>query len=197
MIRDWYSSIRCRLLYHPHRLHIHHPEVTGWSWRDKDTILLCANFQILVDFVELELPQFNRFCGLDTQKHDWLYYLPFFSWYIDKKRNPRAGIEHLEWAMGLEDCTDQSFHATEQLDLYLWWTKVRPARVDPFDEVPENHLGIRDLFSEGTDLTDLQREQREAYMTAIRKAGEIEEQYEEEDTKQLIRLMKVRRGLWT
>lgn len=191
LLTDWYYALRCRLLYHPHRLHIHHPDLTGWTWRDRDTIMLCACFQILVDYVELELPQFSRWCG-EPKWYRWVKYLPFYSWYMDRKRNPGAGIEHLHWATSV-DVAEQSRYAQEHLELYHWWTVERPGRRDPWDDVPHRTGSVRDLFNREDDPDGHKAE----YFEALRKAGEIEESYHEEDERQLIRLMKVRRGLWT
>jgi len=193
---DWYNALRCRMVYHPRHLYIRHPDIRGWQWHDRDHIMLCAVFQILVDFVEQELPQFNRFCGMDTEKHQWIYRLPFLSWYLDTKRNPQAGIEHLQWAMSLThddgSSTSQAQYAAETLALYRWWTIERPARLDPWEQVSETRIPIKDLFK-GEDGDG----EKARYFEELRLAGAVEELYHDEDEAQLIRLMKVRRGLWT
>lgn len=197
-IKDWYNALRCRLVYHPHRLHIHHPELSGWGWRDRDLIILCANFQILMDFVELELPQFSRFCGMSERWEKVFEHIPFSRWFMDSHRNPQAGIDHLRWAMSLgEESVSHAHYASEQLALYLWWTQERPARIDPFDDVPECVGSIRELLWNVENDTPEVAQAKEAYFASLRKAGEIEEAQEQEDEDQLIRLMKVRRGLWT
>lgn len=192
-ITDWYHAIRCRVIYHPHRLHIHHPEITGWSWRDRDMILLCANFQILVDFVELELPHFSRWCGVGEAWETRLQKIPLLSWFLDTRRNPAAGIAHLEWAMGLDNPVSQAEHAKEQLALYRWWTQERPNRPDPWEEVSNRPEGSLNALFDSTITSP----EKEAYFESLHKAGAIEDAYHEEDTAQLIRLMKIRRGLWT
>lgn len=193
-LSDWYYALRCRLLYHPHRLHIHHPDLTGWSWRDRDTIMLCACFQLLVDYVELELPQFSRWCG-EPKWYRWVKYLPFFSWYMDKQRDPEAGVQHLHWAMGPEVApSSQADYAKEHLELYLWWTQERPARVSPWKNIPDRPgESIRELFNREHDPDG----SKAVYFAALDKAQHFEELYELEDERQLVRLMKVRRGLWT
>lgn len=196
-LKDIYYSVCSRIIYHPHRLHIHHPELSGWQWRDRDLVMLCANFQILVDFVEKELPYMSRLCGEPSRWHRWMERLPVLSWYVDCCRFPQQGIEHLKWAISLgEESPSQAEYAKEQLDLYLWWTQVRPARIDPFDMVEDRPIGsIQELFADGKTVEAQQI--KDAYFESLRKAGAIDDAYDVEDEAQLIRLMKVRTGLWT
>jgi hypothetical protein len=71
--------------------------------------------------------------------------------------------------MGVDN--KQSHCAQEQKELYLWWKDIRPTRVDPFDNV----------------IWDDPNKSR----------FDAEEEQFEEDTEMLIRLMKIRRSLWT
>ncbi len=160
--------------------------------------MLCANFQILVDFVELELPHFSRVCGMGERLEKIVSRIPVLNWILDAYRNPQAGIDHLHWAISLgEESPSQAHHAAEQLALYLWWTQERPARRDPFDDVVDRPGPIRELLWNVENDTPEVAQAKDAYFASLRKAGEIEEAYEKEDEEQLIRLMKVRRGLWT
>ena len=190
---DWYNALRCRIVYHPRHLYIRHPDIHGWQWQDRDSIMLCAVFQILVDFVELELPQHSRWCGEDVARwYRWGRYIPFVSWYADARRDAVGGCKHLLWAMSLEDSPSQAHHAGETLALYTWWTVERPARMNPWEQVADLHCGIKELFN-GEDADGLKAK----YFAELETAGAIEEKFHDEDEVQLIRLMKVRRGLWT
>ena len=125
-------------------------------------------------------------------------WIPFASWYIDQKRNPQEGIEYLEWSSKLDGPQEehpmpsQAHHAREHLALYLWWKNERPARIDPFDFFDRPDLPVQELFND-----QVKSEQKTTYLNELRKAGEQEEAFEQEDQDQLIRLMTVRRGLWT
>ena len=203
-IHDWYHALRYRIVHHPHKLHIRHPDLIKGRWYDKDYILLYANFQILTDFVELEIPLFSRWCGIGEKWELRLGKIPFVRWFLETRRNPAEGIAHLEWASKLDDpeqehpMPSQAHHAREHLALYRWWKEERPARPDPWESITERpEIPLNKLLNDTDALTPEQRVQKEQYFEALRKADEIEESYMEEDTQQLIRLIKVRRGLWT
>ena len=102
--------------------------------------------------------------------------------------------------------THQAIAALEILERYCWWKFIRPMRPDPMDlsgfsdlfeqkRQREKELnpdaGIWELMMERTD------DEREAFSAASLRNGEIEKQYDVEDTEMLIRLIKVRKNLWT
>lgn len=150
------------------------------QWYDCDTRLFEAGFQILVDYVEGELAWMQILNeGKDRWYHRWLS--------VPNARE--RGLKMLGWEIQLGgDSIDQSESASEMRDLYIWYKDVRPNRVDPFTEVPDRPL----LLDE-----DGQLETDEEYSEAVMKAFRIEESQEQEDTDQLVRLMKIRRSMWT
>ena len=150
------------------------------QWYDCDTRLFEAGFQILVDYVEGELAWMQI---LNEGKARW-----YHRWLSIPNARER-GLKMLEWEVQLgDDSISQSEAASEVRDLYLWYNDVRPNRVDPFTDVPDRPL----LLDENGQL-----ETDEEYSRAVTKAFRIEESQEEEDTSQLIRLMKIRRSMWT
>ena len=106
-----------------------------------------------------------------------------------KGRCKQAGLDHLDWAMNLkmnEDYgvlpddkdygkpTAQAIAAKKIYELYNWWLD-REYRVNPHD-----------LFTKEKD--------GKYYFRQIQK---MEEAYDKEDTKMLIKLIKIRSDLWT
>ena len=115
----------------------------------------------------------------------------------------KAGIENFG------ELTGQAKAAIETRDLYLWWTEVRPNRPDPMEasgydkyfELAKAKRKARDgddydeldfLLSDGVSI-DLKSMRKEASA----KMHDIEQAYEKEDEEMLIKLMKMRRCLWT
>ena len=157
------------------------------QWYDCDTRLFEAAFQILVDYVEGELSWMQLITdGKARWYHRWLS--------VPDARE--RGLKLLEWEIQLgDDSISQSEAASEIRDLYLWYKDVRPNRIDPFSEVPD-----RPFIYDSENLTfdeDGMLESDEEYSKAVMEAFRKEEKQEEEDTAQLVRLMKIRRSMWT
>lgn len=113
--------------------------LTGYC--DRDVVLLHASFQILVDFVDLEWGGKNVCFGKlhkikeaekDMKSHGY------------SKRDIKREITHLV----------KSNEITNEIwDLYNWWVKVRPVRVDSHvydpkkrnftDEIEDDEMLIR------------------------------------------------------
>lgn len=106
-----------------------------------------------------------------------------------KGRCKQAGLDYLNWAGQLkldEDCgfdpdhedygkpTAHAIDSQKILQLYNWWLD-RDYRVDPHD-----------LFNKEKD--------GQYY---YRKIGEMEDNYDKEDTEKLIELIQIRSSLWT
>ena len=157
------------------------------QWYDCDTRLFEAGFQILVDYVEGELSWMQL---ITDGKVRW-----YSRWFPVPNARER-GLKLLEWEIQLgDDSISQSKAAKEIRDLYLWYKDVRPTRIDPFSEVPD-----RPLIFESDNLTfdeNGQLESDEEYSKAVMDAFRKQEKQEEEDTGQLVRLMKIRRSMWT
>jgi hypothetical protein len=157
------------------------------QWYDCDTRLFEAGFQILVDYVEGELAWMQLITdGKARWYHRWLS--------VPDAR--KRGLKLLEWEIQLgDDSISQSEGASEVRALYLWYKDVRPNRVDPFSEVPDRPLIFESDNIEFDENGQLKSD--EEYSKAVMKAFEKEEKQEEEDTAQLVRLMKIRRSMWT
>lgn len=147
------------------------------EYYDLDYRILHGLFYELVEFVECE------------QAHLMKVYEKERNYQFINGRCIQAGLDYLDWACNLRldenygitlddkdygKLTDQAKTAHKILKLYHWW-KNRPNRIDPHD-----------LFSKEKD--------GKYYYREIQK---IQEAYDKEDTKMLIKLIKIRGSLWT
>jgi hypothetical protein len=96
--------------------------------------------------------------------------------------------------------TPQAIKAQEILDLYTWWTQVYRNRPEPMEasgwtaycEAARLANGGKLMFS--SDKTPELKKMSDKAHKLLRK---IEAAYEKEDEQMMIRLIKVRHGLWT
>ena len=168
-------------------------------------------FYELVDFVEIEQAWHSCVWDQDARKK---YNMPWWrdSWvtYWREWRCPEAGIGYLKWCMTLDDPAlpandrnpSQAEYAREALTLYTWWKDIRPTRVDEteeagltaFDQRMEQKYGKLEFDPADKKLTPAERRERSAIYDRMH---EIEEARHQEDTEMMIRLIKIRRSLWT
>ena len=155
-------------------------------YHELDTRILHCLFDELVNFVECELSWIH----LLTNSSARTKFAKGFLSKLFSRRNPAAGLAYLAWASNLtynEDygvdkndldygkTTKQAIDAQEILELYQWWTQRYPSRVDPHNAATGD------------------RESGDWIEEVVR----LEQQYLEEDEIMMIRLIKVRSGLWT
>jgi hypothetical protein len=169
------------------------------GYYDVDTTMLNVNFSLLKDFVEVETAS-RQFWSSD-EKRSWQFkYIPFYRTFVPFRR-PDLGIVQLEWASTLDDPTlppyEQSVHqavsAREILALYKWWVNERPAR-NPIDLVRPR---IRDDDMDDLFVSDEETPEYKKWTEAIESSQKQQEEWDEEDTNMLVRLVKIRRSLWT
>lgn len=169
------------------------------GYYDTDDRMLHANFNLLVDFVEIEKAWMNTWT--DNSKYSEL------SWFDKKFRRFRSsedGVAYLTWEITQSSLEHQSEAAKEILELYTWWKVTRPSRPDPFVEAGYNEVfKDQDLLGEDRFVKD---ETGEYYTmkpfskkehAVFKKVTKIENKYNKEDEQMLIRLLKIRRSLWT
>lgn len=154
------------------------------EYHELDERILHGLFNEFREFVESELA---RMQGWGDEKYKFT-----------KGRCPEAGLDHLKWAMSLRleepfvskkdsdwgKPTPQAKSAAKMLELYKWWTEVRPNRPDPHEASGWSKCWDK----KGSD---------KAKDAALKRLQKIEEEYEAEDEKMLVRLIKVRKSLWT
>ena len=177
------------------------------GYADGDTRILHGMFNLLVDFVEVEKAWMYVVFDKEAQKkhkHPWWS----LGWTRFKAfRDPEAGLEHLRWEMTLDDpslpaherSTSQAHTAKEVYEIYDWWKNIRPWRPEPHDA-----SGWSDYCdqrrTDGRHVLDFRHETEEDAQLSrdiLALNRTIEEQQEQEDQDMLIRLIKIRRSLWT
>jgi hypothetical protein len=101
--------------------------------------------------------------------------------------------------------THQAIAAKEKMELYTWWKVTRPARAEPWvasgfrqfwDEMDSKYGRESDWLGLG-GKTILTKEERNQYDTLSELAEKYEQQYDDEDESYMIRLIKLRKQLWT
>lgn len=181
------------------------------GYHDADARILHGLFNLLVDFVEVEKAWMHVVFDKDERnkrKHPW--------WSIGwtrfrSHRDPAAGIDHLRWESMLDSpdrhesdrSPTQAETAREILVLYYWWKNIRPTRVDPMiasgwsaycDERRERSKGDTWDF---LDMEDENPEEKEKTRIMLEENRRIEAEYDREDDEMLMRLLKIRKAMWT
>ena len=212
-IYDVKYYINNRWVTRSHSLTAHPRDIKPGDWQDVGNRFLPCLFNELVDFVEIETAWHH--IAWDEEAHK-KYNPPFYAtgWFRWRTwRCPEAGLDNLKWQSELihddDYCKDQPYYmkptpqavkAQEIIDLYKWWTEVYPNRPDPYDAsgwtayCELSRLANGGKLSWGADKTP---ELKKASKLAHKELKKIEAAYEKEDTDMMIRLIKVRHGLWT
>jgi hypothetical protein len=112
-------------------------------------------------------------------------------------RSVEAAYDYFEWASNLKDEVNgkskqsrQAKAAIKIKKLYEWWTIERPNRPDP-------HVasGYQKIYEEVDDI--FKSKCTKKHKACLEKLMDIEQKYEDEDTKMLTELIKIRKNLWT
>jgi hypothetical protein len=208
--------INNRWVSRTHSLTAHPKDIKPGSWCDVGNRFLPCLFNELVDFVEIELAWSHIAWGSEEDKAK--YAAPFwasgwFRWRV--WRCPQAGLDNLEWQRqlrwnedevgkdfkGLGELTPQAVKAQEILDLYTWWSQTYRNRPDAYEASGWTAVCEASRIANGGKLNWSGREKDPALKKASDKAHKllqkIEADYEKEDEAMMIRLIKVRHGLWT
>jgi hypothetical protein len=206
--------INNRFVTRTHSLTAHPRDIKPGQWQDVGNRFLPCLFNELVDFVEIETAWSHIAWG---EKEDRAKYNPPFYasgwWRWRTWRCPQAGLDNLKWQSELihnEDyCKDQPYYmkptpqavkAQEILALYTWWTEVYPNRPDAYNASGWTEYCEASRLSNGgkinwsSDKSPALKKQSSKAHKALQK---LEADYEKEDTDMMIRLIKVRHGLWT
>jgi hypothetical protein len=197
-----------------HSLTAHPRDIKPGQWQDVGNRFLPCLFNELVDFVEVELAWWHIAWDEEARKK---FKSPFWAsgWFRWRTwRCPEAGLENLEWQRnlrwqenevgpdhkGLGELTPQAVKAQEILDLYTWWITTYRNRPDPYDASGWTAYCELSRLANGGKLSwsgDKTPELKKASRLAHKELQRIEAAYEKEDTDMMIRLIKVRHGLWT
>jgi hypothetical protein len=174
------------------------------GYHDVTNQMLHVNFNLLKEFVECE-QAWSRYLwsGEYEETASWLEkHMPFYRRFVPFRR-PDLGIAHFEWAATLDDpslppherCDHQAVAAREILALYKWWVIDRPARKEiEYTSYDHQGMGMLGCFDDDFDET---AEDYQAHRASMDAASKQEEDWEKEDEEMLIRLIKIRKSLWT
>lgn len=174
-------------------------DITPGSWCDTGYRFMPCMFNELVNFVETEIASVHYSSLSKEDRNRFEKPRMFRTW-----RSPSAGVEKLALDSLVlnkeiidnapddphkDELSQFAIRSKEVLDLYLWWTEVYRNRPDPYDTVSQE-LGVKPTL----DMLD--------YDEAIvrewsKRVAAIEQCYDNEDEEMLIRLIKIRKWLWT
>ncbi len=170
------------------------------EYHDLDSRMLHGLMQALVDFVEVEKAWMNHWTDKDNK------------YKFKNGRCAEAGLDYLKWEMNLTNSgewidkddpiygtpTDQAESAKEIYEIYDWWKNVYPNRSDPMDASGWSAYCAR-LDREGKNMFEGKEtaDDLEESARSHKKLQEIEQQYEKEEEQMLMRLVKIRKSLWT
>jgi hypothetical protein len=211
-LNDIKYYINNRWVSRSHALTAHPRDIKPGDWCDVGNRFLPCLFNELVDFVEIEQAWLYSIVCDDQHK---LYNVPWWrsGWLrLRAWRSSEAGLAYLNWASTLtnkdfiedgeeEELTHQAIAAKEIIELYNWWTVTYRNRPEPVDAsgwsayYEKNRDVNGEEFLIGSEHDDA--ELKEMANIASEKFQEIEEAYEKEETEMLVRLIKIRKSLWT
>ena len=217
-IYDVKYYVNNRWVTRTHSLTAHARDIQPGQWCDVGNRFLPCLFNELVDFVEVELAWWQIAWADPTKKAK--YNAPFYAtgWFRWRTwRCPQAGLDNLDWQRNLRHSVDdgwregdpniglptpQAVKAQEVLDLYRWWKEVYPNRPDAHDASGwSEYCELKRKEHGDTGLSFMKEsanpETRALGDAALTKTHEIEQAYEDEDTEMMVRLIRVRHGLWT
>lgn len=146
------------------------------EYYDLDYRILHGLFNELVDFVELELASLSRW---DKEKN----------YKFVKGRCQEAQDDYFRWANHLkhqDQLTEQAIASRKIKELYEWWKYIRPQRKNPYSDPS---------FGDIDDILDNKRFKKKKNL--YEKAYDLEKEHDDEDTRMLIKLIKIRNHLWT
>lgn len=169
------------------------------GYNELSNIMLHANFNMLKDFVEVQLA-YRSYWADDTDTKSWCEkHMPMYYQFYEF-RKPALGIKHLEWAATLDDPTlpvfeqspDQAISARETLKLYKWWVEDRPERKPVEIRYPPH-----DISSVGFNSSNRNTAEYKIYRDDLDKSFNQGADWDQEDDRMLVRLMNIRRSMWS
>jgi hypothetical protein len=218
-IVDPFNNLRYRIrLQYGYRTHLISTGLKPGKYYELETRMLHGMFNSLVDFVEVEKANHMVAWGdkdkMEKYNIPWWRSIPIFYW--STWRSAAAGTDHLKWEANLDDPTmdinerspSQAIHARETIILYTWWTQIRLPRTEDsaYDICKYSEFAARmnaiygeewmfgSLRGGGPKLSAADRDEHKQINAKI---AELEQEWATEDDDMLIRLVKLRRGLWT
>jgi hypothetical protein len=170
------------------------------GYYDVSTMMLHANFTVLKDFVEIE-QAWMQSCSEKNRISLWARYVPFYRIFFPFRR-PDLGIEYLNWCMTLDDpslpvherADQQATDARETWALYDWWVNKRPVRKEIDIMSYRRLMSDVDIFDTNIDTNS---SEYKGWFESMEARDKQQEEWDDEDEQMLIRLIKIRKRLWT
>ena len=193
-----YDNIKYRTR---NRYHIIHTGLKP-GYADYDTRMIHGMFNMLVEFVEIDKAMMQELWNdSETRKNETV--IQRLSRRFKRKRyrpNPQFGLKYLKWEMSLDGSSPHQAEAAREIwQLYHWWKHVKPTRPDPMDASgwSEYCQSLEEKNKSILDTEDMTREEVAHSRECLDRLHEIEANYDAEDEDYLIRLIKIRKSLWT
>ena len=175
----------------------------GVGYHEIDQRMLHANFELLVDFVEIECA--NIATAFKPKKRravmGWWYHAPSLL-RVKEFRSRELGMQHLEWESTLASPTlneyerseGQATRAVQIILLYTWWKDAFPNRQEIAAPDADEPVGAKFLSAKWKKANP---EYSEKFAQWSADSFQQVLDWDTEDEEMLIALMKIRKGLWT
>lgn len=181
----------------PHKLKI---RTLTRDWVETDELILHANFQMLVDYVECQCAWMN--VVFSEEKWNELPFWQKIGLHLGMRFHSRDhGVKYLQWESSLSDddgnLTLQAHEAKKIYDLYWWWTIARGYRKDPSSLVVTERPDYFPWEESKEPLTEEEQAKKRQWLSELDAVMKLEEEYYQEDTEKLKELIDARHSLWT
>lgn len=208
-INDVRYYVNNRWVTRTHALTAHPRDIKLGVWHDVGNRFLPCMMNELVDFVEIELAW--NYCLWDSEARKQFGYPWWRRWYRNW-RSEEAAMAYIAWAKTLTNAefldedkkheavpTHQAITAGEIEVIYKWWKYERPLRPDPYEVSGWSDICDRRRIKYPDEILpeDDTKEEKAESKKSLDMIQELEAKYEAEDEEMMIRLIKVRNGLWT
>jgi len=208
---DYYHDLR-RYIRNRYiiKSHILSTDLKPGTFYETDEVMLQGLFNALTNFVEIECASMQQRYYNYSNAPFWYRY-EWLRWGV--RRSRELGIQYLESEMGvIEQDGEEEINpddarvrkATEIYSLYIWWKDIRPTRRDAYEITGYHELCERQAAQAGNNfsvraLLDavICGEDRDQRIEKMNESIRLEELQYEEDTAMMVRLVKIRQGLWT
>ena len=191
------------------------------GYHDIDSRMFHVIFDLLVEYVEVELALEEFFCDKLKQNN---YKITLFERFVDRIpkwlkpefRSRELGIKNLLWRIDDKENDPDGFYK-EVYELYIWYKDNFLVREDTLDvtgwydwcDYEKSKTGNDWNFKphsfdkDGNVLTyvlseeHLTEEEKEKKKEILQKGWDLDEQRSKEEEEMMIRVVKIRSGLWT
>jgi hypothetical protein len=155
------------------------------GYHEVEDRMFAAAFGLLKDYVAVELA--NMHCIVSDEKLPFLLRCPGLH-HCFELRSRSYGLRQLSWSQ-IPGHSYKEGVAKEIEALYLWYMDEFKPRLDPIDE--SGYMAQYQRIIAGERVCE---EERSA---TLQRYDDLEQQYMKTDTEMLVRLVQVRRSMWS